>query len=280
MIKITLIYSCLYFLSTLSIYGQDPSAPENIHQCFLHLNKVVSDVDKARIKSMSDTMLIEWYRNETIKEDISINCLSIFPPFRKWSLYLNFKLLEEFKKKKIDDTCQFKLVILILYQYYLNNNIDNQNVLLNKAIDLVLHDINTRRKLIREQVREQNMLLDSILPHSLEEAFILMDKEIPKSQKEHLKKYSRDNLIDFHHSFGAWIRNRFNLWGYSPLKNYIVKIEGYENPEYIHPDRASEIILYFYHDWLNGKHERWQKWEQEKDPMKRNQLLWGERDKE
>jgi len=58
-------------------------------------------------------------------------------------------------------------------------------------------------------------------------------------------------------------------------KTYVYK-NGSANPLYVfergfdsvstdkgitHPDEMSSIILYYYHDWLNGKKETWKDWE-------------------
>jgi len=261
------------------LYGQN-----RIKVHFKELNKIIDNDNKTIIKNISDIALVNWYQKSTIfPPETSITCIDRFELFQKWQYNRERKFIVNLRKTYQLSVCQFELFILIMYHYHLNrliNNDEQYNKYRNDVIQLIKNDIKIRQQNISLYKERIKLHLDSILPNNFRDTFTLLDMELSDSLKYTFKNYTRDSLIDFHHSFGAWIRNRFNLWGYSPLKNYIVKIEGYENPEYIHPDRASEIILYFYHDWLNGKHERWQKWEQEKDPMKRNQLLWGERDKE
>jgi len=71
----------------------------------------------------------------------------------------------------------------------------------------------------------------------------------------------RDDMIRYHHGLGTWIRNNWGLWGGSRLQKY------FSDKGITHPDEMSSVVLFHYHDWLNGKKGTWKDWE--KNPVRR-----------
>ena len=64
--------------------------------------------------------------------------------------------------------------------------------------------------------------------------------DLSKDEEEILlfKSYSKENLINLHHSFGQWIRNNYGLWSEgNPLTI------GYGNDETKHPDYISQKLI-------------------------------------
>lgn len=64
--------------------------------------------------------------------------------------------------------------------------------------------------------------------------------DLSKDEEEILlfKSYSKENLINLHHSFGQWIRNNYGLW----FEDNPLTI-GYGNDETKHPDYISQKLI-------------------------------------
>jgi len=109
-----------------------------------------------------------------------------------------------------------------------------------------------------KKAQEERMIADSInglyIPKNMEDCFITLDSLLSKQDRNFIKNLeSRDETIEFHLGLGMWLRNNWGLWGGSRLQTYFL------NKKIEHPDDMSSIILEYYYDWLNGKHEGWKK---------------------
>lgn len=111
----------------------------------------------------------------------------------------------------------------------------------------------------READSTERLTLDSIngiyIPKDLEDCFVQLDTLLSAEDKEVIKKLERSGeTIRFHHGLGMWLRNNWGLWTGSRLQKYFMD-KGFRQP-----DDMSALILGYYYDWLNGRHEAWQEW--------------------
>lgn len=95
------------------------------------------------------------------------------------------------------------------------------------------------------------------IPQNIEECFLELNKLLKNKDILEIKNLNRkDQIIQFHHGLGTWLRNNWGLWGGSRLQTYLV-LRGTN-----HPESMSSVILEFYHDWLNDKHDAWKAFDQ------------------
>ncbi len=86
------------------------------------------------------------------------------------------------------------------------------------------------------------------IPKDLNDCFTQISYLIDDSTEQEIKIWQEDEFTGkVHHSFGMWIRNKWQLWGGSRLSKYFNELGIY------HPDDMSGIILTSYHRWLNDK---------------------------
>jgi hypothetical protein len=88
-------------------------------------------------------------------------------------------------------------------------------------------------------MKEENI----VIPRNMDEVFEFFDKELTIEEKEELMKY---DAIEFHYSFGRWIRNNFGLWESSELKAWLI------NKDFISPDDMSNYIIEEYQKHLKS----------------------------
>ncbi|HVF41862.1 MAG TPA: DUF6794 domain-containing protein [Pyrinomonadaceae bacterium] len=94
------------------------------------------------------------------------------------------------------------------------------------------------------------------IPKDLGECFAELDKLLREVDREEMRALPEPKeMIQYHMGLGMHLRNRWGLWGGSRLQKYFTD-RGVE-----HPDHMSGVVLYFYHDWLNGRTETWKRWE-------------------
>ncbi|HEV3470278.1 MAG TPA: DUF6794 domain-containing protein [Pyrinomonadaceae bacterium] len=124
-----------------------------------------------------------------------------------------------------------------------------------------------REELVRQRAEyERRLTLETIngvyIPKNLGEALAEMDKRLTEVDKKEMRALpSREGMIVYHLGPGMWMRNNWGLWGGSRLQKYFTALGV------THPENMSTIILYHYHDWLNGRRETWKEWE--KRPARR-----------
>lgn len=129
---------------------------------------------------------------------------------------------------------------------------------------------NKNAKLARQEKIQQNIKVRELLkqrlvaekinktyiPKDLGDCFAELDKQLSEVDKNEMKALpKRDNMIKYHMGLGMWMRNNWGLWGGSRLQKY------FTDRKIGHPDDMSSVVLFFYHDWLNGKRESWKEWE-------------------
>ena len=119
-----------------------------------------------------------------------------------------------------------------------------------------------RQQQVREdrQEFERRLTLDTIngvyIPANLLECLVELDKQLSEIDKQEMQALpKREDMIRYHHSLGMWMRNTWGLWGGSRLQKY------FTDRKISHPDEMSSVVLYHYHDWLNGKKDTWKTWE-------------------
>lgn len=122
-----------------------------------------------------------------------------------------------------------------------------------------------RREKQQERVKkrqefEKRLTLEIIngvyIPADLRECFLELDKKLAEVDRQEMKaKPKRDDMIVYHLGLGTWMRNNWGLWGGSRLWKY------FNDRGVSHPEEISSIVLYHYHDWLNGNKDTWKEWE-------------------
>jgi hypothetical protein len=94
------------------------------------------------------------------------------------------------------------------------------------------------------------------VPKDLGECFEELDRTLPEVDKREMRALpSRDGMIRYHLGLGTWMRNNWGLWRGSRLQKY------FSDRGVKHPEAMSSVILYHYHDWLNGRRDAWRDWE-------------------
>lgn len=86
------------------------------------------------------------------------------------------------------------------------------------------------------------------VPASLEECFEPLKKAFRSEDLEKFRSTPEDSVVGtYHFSAGMWIRNRWGLWGESPL------YQSFSSKGVFHPDDVSAIILLSFWRHLHGK---------------------------
>lgn len=75
------------------------------------------------------------------------------------------------------------------------------------------------------------------LPKTVAEAVDQLVSEMPEDKKAWIRGMNKKDLIQFHHGWGAGIRNSFGLWG----RNEALMSSVPE--QYWHPDSVSQLII-------------------------------------
>ena len=81
-------------------------------------------------------------------------------------------------------------------------------------------------------------------PKNTAEAIEKLDAILSKDDKEYLKK---NGPLSVHHTLGRWIRNEWDLWEGSELKDSLIA-EGFEHPD----DMSNHIITLYVEKLRNG----------------------------
>ena len=77
-------------------------------------------------------------------------------------------------------------------------------------------------------------------PPTLELAVNKIMSDLSRRDKTKIANMDERKLIEFHHSYGIFIKNKFRLWGNDPLLQSCCEKSGLEK---ISPDQASYIII-------------------------------------
>lgn len=85
------------------------------------------------------------------------------------------------------------------------------------------------------------------IPANLEDCFKELKKMLSPELIEEMKNGKEEDMAQYHHGLGTWIRNNWGLWGNSRLKKYFNGLGVH------HPDDMSGIILTSFWRDLNKK---------------------------
>lgn len=84
------------------------------------------------------------------------------------------------------------------------------------------------------------------IPKTLEDAFAELDRILSAEVREEMRAGPEEDMIEYHHGLGTWMRNEWGLWADSRLSAY------FESLGIHHPDDMSGIILDSYWRRLHG----------------------------
>ena len=77
-------------------------------------------------------------------------------------------------------------------------------------------------------------------PPTVELAVDKIMTDLSRRDRTKIANMDEKKLIEFHQSYGIFIKNEFRLWGNDPLLNSCREISGLEK---VSPDQASYVIL-------------------------------------
>jgi hypothetical protein len=208
---------------------EDYRIPRNIERGFRLLDKTMTETEKCLIRTLPEDSI---YFHKEFRNGADF--------YHAWKLYDGSRLTKYLNKKGFCTAHEMYETILISYHRYLND----QNVDLNGQVE--------KYKKIRREEHESYLIQvekDSIngvyIPENLDDCFIQLDKLLSNDDKQYISELEdREEMIEFHHGLGTWIRNNWGLWGGSRLQKYFIE-KGIT-----HPDDMSGLILESYYDWL------------------------------
>lgn len=168
------------------------------------------------------------------------------------------KILEFFKSNKFDTSS----IPTVFPKWHLG---EQSFYFRNQNVRTALQE-GRQQRIKDRQDSQQRLTAETIkgvyIPANMGECFVELDKKLSEIDKKEMKALpTRENMIRYHRGLGMWVRNNWGLWGGSRLSKYL------SDRGESHPEGMSTVILYHYHDWLNGKTETWKDWE--KKPKKR-----------
>lgn len=102
-----------------------------------------------------------------------------------------------------------------------------------------------------KSAQESYVALNPELPTTCQEAIEKIAKEIDEQSVDTLKKTKKEDLVQFHFSWGMGIRNSYGLWDEESLiRRSCAEAVGLKD---IHPDNASGIIMEGVWELINAK---------------------------
>jgi len=108
-------------------------------------------------------------------------------------------------------------------------------------------DAMRRKMTLVEQAAQPESEKAVYVPKDLDECFAELKKLLPKAQIEEMKKGSEEDMIQYHHGLGTWLRNNWGLWKGSQLSKW------FNETGIRHPDDMSGIILDSFWRHLKGR---------------------------
>ena len=168
------------------------------------------------------------------------------------------EILEFFKTNKFDTSSIPK----VFPKWHLGD----QSFYFRKKSVVIARQEKRQERIKERQVIQSRLTAERIkgvyIPANLGECFLELDRQLSEIDKKEMKaKPEREDMIRYHLGLGTWMRNNWGLWGSSRLSKY------FNDRGVSHPEEMSSIILYHYHDWLNGNQDTWKQWES-KHPRK------------
>lgn len=88
---------------------------------------------------------------------------------------------------------------------------------------------------------------DITIPKDLAECFQQLDELLLPKELQEFMAGTEDDISDYHHGLGQWMRNSWQLWHNSILSQYFQKMGIW------HADDMSGVILLSFHRFLNQK---------------------------
>lgn len=86
------------------------------------------------------------------------------------------------------------------------------------------------------------------IPEDLDDVLVEVDRIfVSAGERDAVMKAAEDDMVQYHHGLGMWMRNEWGLWAGSRLSEYFNRIGIH------HPDDMSGIILNSYWRKLHGK---------------------------
>lgn len=85
-----------------------------------------------------------------------------------------------------------------------------------------------------------------MIPKNLEECLKELHKKAHDKDLEEIKSRPEDDMIEFHHTLGRWMRNEWGLWKGGPLLDYFKGLGLW------HADDCSGLILTSFYRHLKG----------------------------
>jgi len=118
-----------------------------------------------------------------------------------------------------------------------------------KGIDLLLGRLSGLRKQWEKEAKDQAETEERevYVPKDLDDCFAQLKKILSKDLIEKMKTGPEEDMIDYHHGLGTWLRNNWGLWKGSRLSKWF-NARGIK-----HPDDMSGIILDSFWRHLNNK---------------------------
>lgn len=213
--------------------------PTTLEECFERLDKAMPEAKIKQIKS---------YHEEEIRNDDEYFPLLLLG----WKIHeYDAELAKYFNEKGLYGLDKIYHTILVSYHRYLNNEEIKLEDQINK------YDLRREEYLMNHEQELQRDTIDNIcIPRNLEDCFIQLDKLLSEEDKRSIQELQdKKATIRYHLGLGMWIRNNWGLRAGSRLKKYMLyrKIDD--------PDEMSAIILEFYYDWLNERHDKWKEFD-------------------
>lgn len=230
-VKTTILIS--FLLVSVIGFGQKNKTPKNLKKAVSYLHKHTSDSLKT---------LIQNTENDNLKK-ISYPWGGKFKTIFNWTKKDNYNSrIKKYLSKKGVSYHQVQ-VILIAFKQFLNNNEFNEKEII-KPFKII--ELKWKKE---DEVRFTTDSLRGVyIPKDLNDCFVQIDKFWHDSTKVKVKNWTEDEFsAKAHFGFGRWMRNNWQLWGGSRLKEY------FKNKDIHHPDDMSGIILDSYHRYLNNK---------------------------
>lgn len=236
----------LMLLASIPVFGQmdksvhDYRIPANLKKCYTLLDKTLSKEEIEVVKSFPEDSI---YFHDEFKHGTDF--------FHAWKLYDGSRLTRFFNRKGLSGSHEIYVTILTSYHRYLNG----EEIRLEEQVDKHQAIQKENYRIFVEKTKKDT-INGHYIPENVEDCLLTLNKILKEKDIETLKKLkSREDVIEFHHGLGTWLRNNWGLWGGSRLQQYLLR-KGLD-----HPDNMSHLILEFYYDWLNSDNAGWREFD-------------------
>lgn len=86
-----------------------------------------------------------------------------------------------------------------------------------------------------------------IKPSTVDVCMLAFSEVLSPEDRADIVSCSEEDLIQYHHGLGRWIRNNWDLWKGGPLKEHMLSLG------FIHPDDMSQALIEEYWNRLHNK---------------------------